>query len=66
MKPDSVASMVDYANITLTSLRIICSYIIDEFGKHSILSEAGHNLGTGCMDLEYRTYEYEKEKGVEK
>ena len=36
MKTDSVSVMVDDANITLTSLRIICKYIRDAFGKCSI------------------------------
>ena len=58
--------MVDYANITLTSLRIICNYIRDAFGKSAILpEEAVHNLGTGYIEAEYGTYEYEKEKGME-
>ena len=39
MKPESVAAMVDDANITLTSLRIICDYIRDAFGKRTILPE---------------------------
>ena len=65
MKPESVAVMVDDANITLTSWRIICNYIIDEFGKRDILpEEAVHNLGTGYMQSEYRTYEYDKDKGM--
>ena len=25
-----------------------------------------HNVETGYMDVEYRTYEYDKEKGIEK
>ena len=67
MKPESVSSMVDYTNITVTMLRIICNYIRDVFGKCAILlEEALHNLGTGYMDAEYRTYEYEKKKGTEK
>ena len=42
--------MVDDANIMMTSLRIVCSYIRDAFGKRDILSEeAVHNLGTGYM-----------------
>ena len=37
--------MVDDANITLTSLRIICNYIRDAFGKRNILTEeAVHSL----------------------
>ena len=48
--PESVASMVDDADITLTSLRIICNYIGDAFGKSAILSEeVVHNLGTGYI-----------------
>ena len=59
MKPESVSSVVDDANITLTSLRIICNYIIDAFGKCDILpEEALHNLGRGYMEAEYGTYEY--------
>ena len=59
--------MVDDANITLTRLRIICYYIRDAFGKRAILPEEEvHNLVTGYMKAEYRTYEYEKEKGMEK
>ena len=52
--------MVDDANITLTSLRIICNYIRDAFRKRSILPEAVHNLGTGYIEAEYGTYKYEK------
>ena len=53
--------MVDYANINLTSLRIICNYIRVAFGKKPILpEEAVQNLGTGYMEAEYVTYEYEK------
>ena len=49
--------MVDDANITLTSLRIICNYIIYAFEKRAILSEEEvQNLGTGCMEAEYGTY----------
>ena len=45
MKPDSVAVMVDEANIILTSLILICNYIRDSFGKRDILpEEAEHNL----------------------
>ena len=59
--------MVGDANIILTSLRIICNYKIGSFGKHAILpEEAVHNLGTGYMEAEYGTYEYEKDKGMEK
>ena len=59
--------MVDDDNIILASLRIMCKYIRDALGKCSILpEEAVHNLGTGYMEEEYRTYEYEKEKGMEK
>ena len=39
VKPELVATMVDYANITLTSLRTICNYIRDAFGKRDILPE---------------------------
>ena len=46
--------MVDYANITLTGLRIIYNYIIDAFGKRDILTEeAVYNVGTGYMEAEY-------------
>ena len=45
--------MVDDANINLTSLRIICNYIRDSFGKRAILSEESvQNLGTGYMEAE--------------
>ena len=65
MKPESVFPMVDDANIMLTSLRIICNYKRDAFGKRAIFpEEAVHNLGTGYMDSEYGTYEYEKDKGI--
>ena len=67
MKPESVAAMVDYSNLTLTSLIIICNYIRDEFWKRAILPEESvDNLGTGYMEAEYGKYEYEKEKGTEK
>ena len=57
--------MVDDSNINLTSLRIICNYIRDTFGKSAILpEEAVHNLGTGYMGVEYGTYEYYKEKST--
>ena len=36
MKPKSVASVVDYENITLTRLRIICKYIRYSFGERAI------------------------------
>ena len=50
MNTDSVSAMVDDANITLASLRIICKDIRDAFGKRYILpEEAVHNLGTGYM-----------------
>ena len=43
--------MVDDYYINLTSLRIICNYIRDAFGKSAILpEEAVHNLGTGYME----------------
>ena len=65
MNPESFADMVDDANITLTSLIIMCNYIRDAFWKRAILpKEAVHNLGTGYMEAEYGTYEHEKEKGV--
>ena len=58
MNPESVSAMVDDNNITLTSLRIICNYIRDSFGKRAILpEEAVHNLGTGYMEAECGTYE---------
>ena len=61
MKPESVAAVVDDANTTLNSLRIICNYKRYAFGKRSILpEEAMHNLGKGYMEEEYGTYEYEK------
>ena len=64
MKTESVAAMVDDANITLTSWETICNYIRYTFGKHDILpEEAVHNLGTGYMQSEYGTYEYDKDKG---
>ena len=50
MKPESVAVMVDDANITLTRWRKIFNYIRDAFGKRDILPEESvHNLGTGYM-----------------
>ena len=60
MNPESVAAMVDDANIMLTSLRIICNCIRYAFWKRDILPEAVHNLGTGYMETEYVTYEYKK------
>ena len=58
--------MIDDDNITLTSLRIICNYIRYAFGRSAILpEEAVHNLGTGYIEAEYGTYEYEKDKGME-
>ena len=57
--------MIDYANISLTRQIIICNYIRDAFGNRAILpEEAVHNLGTGYMQSEYRTYEYDKDKGM--
>ena len=44
MNPESVAAMVDYANINLTSLIIICNYIRDSFGKRAILPEEAVNI----------------------
>ena len=65
MKLESVAVVVDDSNITLTSLRIIYNYKRDSFGKLAISpEEAGHNLVTGYMEEYYRTYEYDKEKGI--
>ena len=59
--------MVDDTNITLNSLIIILNYIRDAFGKCAILpGKTVHNLGTGYMETEYGTYEYEKDKGMEK
>ena len=67
MKPESVAAMFDDENITLTSLRIVWNNKRDAFGKRDILPEEEvHNLGTGYMEAEYGTYEYDKEKGMEK
>ena len=57
--------MVDDDNIMLTSLIIICNHIRDAFGKCAVLpEEAVHNLGTGYMEAEYRTNEYDTDKGV--
>ena len=39
MNTESVSTMVYYANITLTSLIIICNYIRYAFGKRAILPE---------------------------
>ena len=39
MNPESVAAVVDYANIMITNLIIICNYIIYSFGKRTNLSE---------------------------
>ena len=36
MKPYSDAVMVEYVNITLNILIILCNYIRDEFGKRAI------------------------------
>ena len=59
--------MVDDSNITLTSFRTICNYIRDAFGKCNILPEEEmKNLEKVYMKAEYRTYEYEKEKGMTK
>ena len=45
--------MVDDSNIILTSLRVICNYIIDAFGKGDILPEqAVHTLGIRYMEAE--------------
>ena len=58
--------MVDDANMTLTILIIICNYVRDAFGKRDILpEEAVHNLVIGYMEADGRTYEYDKEKGME-
>ena len=60
MNPESVYAIVDDPNRMLTSLIIICNYIRAAFGKRAILpEEAVHNLGTGYMEAQYRTYEYE-------
>ena len=51
MNLESVAVVVDDANIILTSLRMICNYIIDAFGKRDVLpEEAVHTLVTGHME----------------
>ena len=51
MNPESVFDIVNHANITLTSLRIISNDIRDAFC--AILPEkAVHNLGTGYMEEE--------------
>ena len=53
--------MLDDANTTLASLRIIGNYIRDAFGKRAILPvDAVQNLGRGYTEAEYRTYEYDK------
>ena len=58
MNPESVADMVDDANIMLIILIIICNYIRYAFEKSAILpEEAVHNLETGYMEAEYGTYE---------
>ena len=44
MNPLSVSDMVDYANITLTSLRIICNYIRDAFWRRTILPGEAVNI----------------------
>ena len=55
--PQSVASMDDDGNITLTILRIICNYIRYEFGKHDILpGKTVHNVGSGYIQTEYGTH----------
>ena len=57
--------MVDYSDITLNRWRIIYNYIRDAFGKRDILpEEAVHNLATGYMQSEYRTYEYDIDNGM--
>ena len=46
---------------------MICNYIRDAFGKYAILpEEAVHDLVTRYMEAEYKTYEYDKEKGMKK
>ena len=51
MNQESVSGVIDDTNITLTSLRIICNYIRDAFGKRAILpEEAVNNLGSGYME----------------
>ena len=63
---ESVVTMVDDDNITMTSLRIVCNCIRDAFGKRNILpEEAVHTLGPGYMEVEYVTYEWDKEKGMD-
>ena len=67
VKTESVAAMVDNDNIFLDSLRIIWNYIRDPFGDPAIFPvETVHTLGTGYMEVEYGTYEYEKENDMEK
>ena len=40
-------------------------FMIYALVKHAILPEESvYNLGTGYMEAEYGTYEYEKEKGL--
>ena len=57
--------MVYDANIALTRLIITSNYIIYVFGKSAILIGGEmKNLGTGQMEVEYRTYKYEKEEGM--
>ena len=53
MKPELVSDIVDDANIMLTSLRIVCNYIRDAFGKRDILPEEEvYPLRKGCMESE--------------
>ena len=50
--------MVEDANITLTSLKIICNYIRDALGKRDILpEEAVYNKGTGYMETDYDLFQ---------
>ena len=50
MNSKSVSNVVDDANIMLTSLIIICNYVIYGFGKRAILPEDVVNiLGTSHM-----------------
>ena len=67
IKLESVAAVVDDANIMITNFIIICNYIIYSFGKRAILiEEEEHNLVTGYMEAEYGTYKYDRYKGMEK
>ena len=51
VKLESISVIVYDANIALNSLRIICNYIRNAFGKRNILpKEAVHDLVTGHME----------------